>query len=142
MGSGISGIVSEWIGSRKKVVWAFFGVIAVLAFVLLNMVNANADVFMMAVLVVGLGQGYWTVFLTMAAENFGTNIRATVATSVPNFVRSMVVPMTLWLNAIRHDFGLISSAMLIGSVVFVLGAAALASLKETYGTDINYSETA
>jgi hypothetical protein len=104
------------------------------------MYNANADIFMLVMLVVGLGQGYWTVFLTMAAENFGTNIRATVATSMPNFVRSMVVPMSLWLNAIRHDFGLINGALIIGAVIFSLGAVALFFIKETYGTDVNYIE--
>ena len=142
IGSGLSGIVSEMIKSRKIVVWFCFIAMAVLTVVTLNMVNADADIFMMVILVVGLGQGYWTVFLTMAAENFGTNIRATVATSVPNFVRSMVVPMSLWLNSIRHDLGLINSALLIGGIVFVTAFAALSFIKETYGTDINYSETA
>lgn len=142
IGSGLSGIVSEMIKSRKIVVWFCFIAMAVLTVVTLHMVNADADIFMMIILVVGLGQGYWTVFLTMAAENFGTNIRATVATSVPNFVRSMVVPMSLWLNSIRHELGLINSALLIGGIVFVIAFAALSFIKETYGTDINYSETA
>ncbi|MBP6672332.1 MAG: MFS transporter [Bacteroidetes bacterium] len=142
VGSGLSGIVSEMIKSRKIVVWFCFIAMAVLTVITLNMVNADADIFMMVILVVGLGQGYWTVFLTMAAENFGTNIRATVATSVPNFVRSMVVPMSLWLNSLRHDLGLINSALLIGGIVFVVAFAALSFIKETYGTDINYSETA
>lgn len=140
IGSGLSGIVSEMIKSRKRVVWFCFIAMAVLTVVVLNMVNADADVFMIVILVVGLGQGYWTVFLTMAAENFGTNIRATVATSVPNFVRSMVVPMSLWLNSIRHDFGLINSALLIGSIIFVIAFLSLSFLKETYGKDINYIE--
>ncbi|MFZ4621717.1 MAG: MFS transporter [Bacteroidota bacterium] len=141
IGSGLSGIVSEMIKSRKTVVWFCFIAMAILSVLTLNMVNANADTFMMVILVVGLGQGYWTVFLTMAAENFGTNIRATVATSVPNFVRSMVVPMSLWLNSLRHDLGLINSALLIGGIVFVIAFAALSFVKETYGTDINYTET-
>ncbi len=142
IGSGLSGIVSEMIKSRKIVVWFCFIAMAVLTVVTLNMTNADADIFMIVILMVGLGQGYWTVFLTMAAENFGTNIRATVATSVPNFVRSMVVPMSLWLNSIRHDLGLINSALLIGGIVFVVAFAALSFIKETYGTDINYTETA
>lgn len=142
IGSGLSGIVSEMVKSRKMVVWFCFIAMAVLTVVTLNMTNADADIFMIVILMVGLGQGYWTVFLTMAAENFGTNIRATVATSVPNFVRSMVVPMSLWLNSIRHDLGLINSALLIGGIVFVIAFAALSFIKETYGTDINYTETA
>ncbi|NUN68418.1 MAG: MFS transporter [Bacteroidetes bacterium] len=142
VGSGLSGILSEWLKSRKRVVWASFILMAVLTVVTLNMKDASADLFMLVVLVVGLGQGYWTVFLTMAAENFGTNIRATVATSVPNFVRSMVVPMSLWLNSVRHDLGLINSALMIGGIVFLIAFTALWFLKETYGKDINYIETA
>ncbi|MEI7906291.1 MAG: MFS transporter, partial [Bacteroidota bacterium] len=140
LGSRMSGIISEMVKSRKIVVLFCFIAMAVLTVITLNMYNANADTFMMVIFVVGLGQGYWTVFLTMAAENFGTNIRATVATSVPNFVRSMVVPMSLWLNSIRHDFGLINGALLIGGVVFVIAFIALFFMKETYGKDINYIE--
>ena len=142
VGSGLSGIVSELIKSRKAVVWACFIAMAVLVVVVLNMHGAAVQAFMTVILVVGLGQGYWTVFITMAAEQFGTNIRATVTTSVPNFVRSMVVPMSLWLNAIRHNFGLINSALLIGVVVFVLASVSLYFISETYGKDINYIEEA
>jgi MFS family permease len=142
IGSGLSGIVSELIKNRKKVVLFCFIMMAVLTVITLNMYNASADLFMMVIVVVGLGQGYWTVFLTMAAENFGTNIRATVATSVPNFVRSMVIPMSLWLNFIRHDVGLINGALIIGVIVFVIAFFALSFMKETYGKDINYIENA
>lgn len=142
VGSGLSGIVSEMLKNRRKVVWFCFLLMAALTTAVLTMSGMTADRFMMLVLVIGLGQGYWTVFLTMAAENFGTNIRATVATSVPNFVRSMVVPMSLWLNAIRGDMGLINGALLIGGVVFVVASISLASLRETYGTDINYIDEA
>ncbi len=142
IGSGLSGIISEMIKNRKKVVWFCFILMSILTVYTLNMVNASADLFMVVILVVGLGQGYWTVFLTMAAENFGTNIRATVATSVPNFVRSMVVPMSLWLNMIRHDIGLINGALLIGGIVFTVASISLYSLKETYGQEINYIDKA
>lgn len=142
VGSGLSGIVSEMLKKRRTVVWFCFLLMAALTTAVLTMSGMTADRFMTLVLVIGLGQGYWTVFLTMAAENFGTNIRATVATSVPNFVRSMVVPMSLWLNAIRGDMGLINGALLIGGVVFVVASVSLASLRETYGTDINYIDEA
>jgi putative MFS transporter len=142
IGSGLSGIVSEMIKNRKKVVWFCFILMLILTVLTLNMYNASADIFMIVILVVGLGQGYWTVFLIMAAENFGTNIRATVATSVPNFVRSMVVPMSLWLNIIRRDIGLINGALLIGGIVFSVAFVSLYSLKETYGQEINFIDKA
>ncbi len=140
IGSGLSGIISEMIKSRKKVVWACFIVMLVLTLAILNVRGTSPTFFFVTIFIIGLGQGYWTVFITMAAEQFGTNIRATVTTSVPNFVRAMVVPMTLALNGIRHDLGLLNGAMLIGGAVFVLAFWSLHTIKETYGRDIAFVE--
>ncbi len=139
-GSGLSGLISEMIKSRKKVVWACFIAMFMLTLVILNLRGTSPTIFFVAIFMMGLGQGYWTVFITMAAEQFGTNIRATVTTSVPNFVRAMVVPMTLVLNGIRHDLGLINSTLLIGGVVFMLAFWSLYAMKETYGRDIAFAE--
>jgi len=140
IGSGLSGIISEMIKSRKKVVWGCFILMFVLIIILLTTSATNPLFFMISIFAIGLGQGYWTVFITMAAEQFGTNIRATVTTSVPNFVRAMVVPMTLVLNVIRNPVGLINSTMLIGGAVFALAFWSLYVMKETYGRDINFVE--
>ncbi len=141
IGSGLSGIISEMIKNRKKVIWVCFAGMLVLTLGLLRLQGASATLFLLAIFVIGLGQGYWTVFLTMAAEQFGTNIRATVTTSVPNLVRAMVVPMTLVLASLRHDLGLINSTMLIGGVVFLLAFVSLYGVHETYGRDINFAES-
>jgi len=140
IGSALSGLISEMIKNRKKVVWACFSLMLVLIIILLKTGATNPAFFLATIFVIGLGQGYWTVFITMAAEQFGTNIRATVTTSVPNFVRAMVVPMTMILSSIRHQVGLINSTMLIGGVVFGLAFWALYGMKETYGRDINFVE--
>jgi hypothetical protein len=128
------------IKSRKKVVWACFIGMLVLTLAVLNVRGTSPTFFFVTIFIIGLGQGYWTVFITMAAEQFGTNIRATVTTSVPNFVRAMVVPMTLALNGIRHDLGLLNGTMLIGGIVFVLAFWSLHTMKETYGRDIAFVE--
>lgn len=140
IGSALTGIISELIKNRKKVVWGCFSLMIVLTAIILMRTGAEATFFLSAIFVIGLGQGYWTVFITMAAEQFGTNIRATVTTSVPNFVRAMVVPMTLALGGLRHEFGLINSTMLIGAAVFLLAFISLRAMKETYGRDINFVE--
>lgn len=140
IGSALTGIVSEMIKSRKKVVWACFFLMLALTATILMSHNARFDFFLAAIFVIGLGQGYWTVFITMAAEQFGTNIRATVTTSVPNFVRAMVVPMTLVLGGIRHQIGFINGTMLIGGVVFGLAFWSLYGMKETHGRDIDFVE--
>lgn len=140
IGSALSGLVSEMIKNRKQVVWACFSLMFALIIILLKTGATNPTFFLATIFVIGLGQGYWTVFITMAAEQFGTNIRATVATSVPNFVRAMVVPMTMILSSLRHQIGLINGTMLIGGVVFGLAFWSLYVMKETYGRDINFVE--
>ncbi len=140
IGSALTGVISEMIKSRKRVVWACFLLMAGLIVIVLNTHGASPLAFLVPIFIIGLGQGYWTVFITMAAEQFGTNIRATVTTSVPNFVRAMVVPMTFALNLTRHDFGLIPSTLAIGGVVFLLAFWALYSMSETHGRDINFVE--
>jgi MFS family permease len=140
LGSALTGIISELIKNRKKVVWGCFTLMLVLTAIILKRTGAEATFFLSAIFIIGLGQGYWTVFITMAAEQFGTNIRATVTTSVPNFVRAMVVPMTLGLASIRHELGFINGAMLIGAAVFLLAFLSLGAMKETYGRDMNFLE--
>jgi MFS family permease len=140
IGSGLSGIISEMMKSRKKVVWGCFIAIFVLTLALLTAKVSNPIFFFATIFVIGLGQGYWTVFITMAAEQFGTNIRATVTTSVPNFVRAMVVPMTLVLSSMRHELGLINSTMMIGGIVFLLAFFSLHNMKETHGKDMDFVE--
>ncbi|MGH7455692.1 MAG: MFS transporter, partial [bacterium] len=140
IGSGLSGVISEMIKSRKKVVWGSFILMFVLTLAVLKARGTSPTFFFATIFIIGIGQGYWTVFITMAAEQFGTNIRATVTTSAPNFVRAMVVPMTLVLNGIRHDVGLINGTMLIGGAVFALAFVSLHAMKETYGRDMNFAE--
>jgi DMSO/TMAO reductase YedYZ heme-binding membrane subunit len=88
----------------------------------------------------GLAQGYWTAFVTMAAEQFGTNIRATVATSVPNFVRAMTVPITLTVAALAPSLGWIPAVLGIGAAVYALALISIYTLQETYGKELNYLE--
>jgi len=83
-------------------------------------------------LCLGFAIGYWAIFVTVAAEQFGTNLRATVATTVPNFVRGMVVPITLLFQLFRKSFGLEGGALAVGAICLVAGFLALASLEETF----------
>ena len=88
----------------------------------------------------GTASGYWALFVTMASEQFGTNVRATVTTTVPNFVRGSVVPLTLSFQALKNQYGIIESALIVASVCVGLAFLALLGLKETYGKSLNYVE--
>lgn len=140
IGSALTGLASEWLRSRKRVLYGCLAGLGALVLALLGNQGGSPATYCALMFVIGLGQGYWTVFMTTAAEQFGTNIRGTVATSVPNFVRAMIVPITFTLKAIWDATGLIGGTLLIGGVVFALAFAALASLRETYGRNLDYAE--
>ena len=140
IGSALTGLLSEWLGTRKRVLYVCFGALVGLVALLLNLDGQGATAYCAVMFAVGLGQGYWTVFITTAAEQFGTNIRATVTTSVPNFVRAMIVPITLGLKVIWDTTGLIGGTLAIGVAVFGLAFLALYHLPETYGKNLDYNE--
>jgi MFS transporter, putative metabolite:H+ symporter len=140
IGSGCSGLLSEWMQSRKRILYICFAALAVLTVVLMNLDQRTARLYCQTMFVIGLAQGYWTAFITTAAEQFGTNIRATVSTAVPNVVRAMTIPMTLALIALKPSLGLVHATLVLGAVVFGLAFAALLALPETYGKDLNYVE--
>ena len=88
----------------------------------------------------GVASGYWAIFITVASEQFGTNLRATATTTVPNFVRGAVVPLTSIFQALTPSLGLIGAGLLVGVVTIVLAAASIAMLDETFGRDLDFVE--
>ncbi len=89
---------------------------------------------------IGAAAGYWAVLVTLAAEQFGTNIRATVATTVPNFVRGAAALVVSLFAYLKGYFGVVQSATLVGGVLFVLALISLFTLEETFGKDLNFVE--
>lgn len=138
IGSGFSGLASEWLQTRKRVIYACLAALMAGLALLLTLDSAQPYLYLM--FFIGLAQGYWTAFITMSAEQFGTNIRATVSTSVPNFVRAMTVPMTLSVQLMSPTMGWVGASTVVGVVVFAMAFVALYSLKETWGRDLNYLE--
>jgi len=135
-----SGILSQWIGSRKKVVWYGFIAEALLVFGLLFSREFTAAYFYTFCFLLGLATGYWAVFVTMASEQFGTNLRSTVTTTVPNFVRGSVVILSLAFKHFQDSLGLAGSAMAVFTVTIALGIIGLISLEETHSRDLDYLE--
>jgi putative MFS transporter len=140
VGGFISGFLSQVFKNRKKVTLMFILMSAV--FIGLHFVVAKQSVtlFYTMCFVLGIGVGYWAVFMTIAAEQFGTNIRATVATTAPNFVRGAVVPMTSAFQYLRGPMGIQGAGLLVGFVAIALALASLANLDETFGRDLNFVE--
>lgn len=139
-GDLLSGVLSQWFRSRKKIVLGFL----LFSFAALGCYFSTrgqaAGLFYFVIFSLGLGMGYWAVFVTIAAEQFGTNIRATVATTVPNFVRGSVVPITLSFNYLKGAWGLLPAGLAVGAVCLAIALLALWGLEETYGKDLDYHE--
>jgi len=136
-----SGVLSQFLRSRKKVVLIFLLLsIAVIAFYFTLLQGGSAFLFYSVATALGFSIGYWAVFVTIAAEQFGTNMRATVATSVPNFVRGATVPITLLFNFGKGYFGVIPSAILVGVFVFTISLYAVYKLNETFDKSLDYVE--
>ena len=135
-----AGLLSQWLRSRRKVVGGFLALSSALIATYFAFTPATAAGFYALCAALGFGAGYWAVFATVAAEQFGTNLRATVATTVPNFVRGAVVPLTLAFSALRAPLGLSGSAVAVGVATMAIAAIAAWKLRETYGLDLDYFE--
>lgn len=140
IGDVASGLLSQYWKSRKKALQLFIA--GTLLFTVLYYLFAASSVILFYTLVffIGFFTGYWAVFMSSASELFGTNIRATVATTVPNFVRGSVTIMTLANLAMKPSLGLINSSIIIGLIVFGLAFWASYRLEETFGKELNYVE--
>ncbi len=135
-----SGLLSQLLKSRKQVVLLFM-LLSLACIALYFLQGSRSPRFFYGVcMALGFTSGYWAVFVTVAAEQFGTNLRATVATTVPNFVRGMVVPITLLFQLFRPRLGLEGSALAVGAICMVAGFLALAALEETFHKDLDYYE--
>ena len=140
LGDFVSGSLAQVFKSRKKIAVSFIVLTgAFIAFYLLNK-GASLGVFYANCMALGFGAGYWAVFVTIAAEQFGTNIRSTVATTVPNFVRGSVLPLTFAFQAFKPSLGILGSAATVGSFTLFLAFISLLVLAETHGKDLDYFE--
>jgi putative MFS transporter len=96
--------------------------------------------FMWLAFLMGLGVGYWATFVTIAAEQFGTNLRATVATTAPNFVRGALIPSTILYGFLVNQWGIITAAIVTLVLLSGIAISALSQLKESFDKDLNYNE--
>jgi hypothetical protein len=93
-----------------------------------------------ACVVAGLGGGYWAVFVTMASEQFGTNLRSTVTTTAPNFVRGSLVFVSMLIAALEPSLGTWKASLAAGVVCVVVALLALLPLRESFGKDLDFVE--
>ncbi len=140
-GDLLSGILSQMLKSRKKVVIGYLVASFVLMLFYLLGSGHSSWMFRLLCFLIGASTGYWALFVTIASEQFGTNMRSTVTTTVPNFVRGAVVPITLIFSGLSPLLGVIGAAVFVGSVCLLLAFRSIFRLKETFHEDLDYFET-
>ncbi|WP_426490083.1 MFS transporter [Hymenobacter sp. 102] len=146
-GDFASGTLSQLLRSRNRALQVFLVFCAVIVGVYLFAIRgASPTVFYAVCFVLGIAVGFWALFVTVAAEQFGTNLRATVATTAPNFARGSVVllvPIFQYLAAVLGQPGApdrIGAGAVVGGVSLLIAFWAVSTLPESFGKDLDYVE--
>lgn len=142
IGDIASGLISQLLKSRKKAFAVFLSLTVVGVFLYFLYGGTSVTVFYSIVTFIGFATGFWAVFISTAAELFGTNIRATATTTAPNFVRASTILISLLLNFIISalDVDKLLATKITGAIIISVGFIALYFLEETFGKDLNYVE--
>lgn len=140
LGDLASGLLSQKLKSRRRAIAIFLAILALGATAYFTLGASSLTLFYAAALLTGFGSGYWAMFVTTAAESFGTNLRATVTTSVPNFTRGAVIPLTTGFTILDDSIGIVGAAVVVGVITLAVAFLGLAMLEETFGKDLDYQE--
>lgn len=140
LGDFLSGALSQVFKTRKKIVFIFVTLTFCTMLVYLLNTGWTATGFYTLCVFFGLFTGYWVVFVTIAAEQFGTNLRATVTTSVPNMVRGSLILVTILFQFLVVKMGIVNAALCLAVLTVGLAYIGLYNLDETYGRDLNFEE--
>jgi MFS transporter, putative metabolite:H+ symporter len=140
IGDILIGFISQWLKSRKKslVLYFILSVIAVTWY--FNLQGRSSSTLYVVAALLGLATGYWAMFVTMAAEQFGTNIRATVATTAPNMARGSLNLVSALFTSLQPSQGYLKSGWITAIIVFAIAFICLALTEETFNKDLNYLE--
>lgn len=139
-GDFLSGVFSQIFHSRRKILALFLVLNSVAVLVYFLSGGITAELFYYTSFFLGLSAGYWAIFVTNAAEQFGTNMRATVATTVPNMARGATIPISIAFTFASSHLGILAGGAVVGTVCLAIAFYALFHLEETFGRDLDFEE--
>jgi MFS family permease len=139
-GDLFSGALSHYLQSRIKAVSSMMAFTLLIVLIYLFAGVKSGTLLYTLCGFIGFGQGYWAMFVTIGAEQFGTNLRATAATTIPNMVRGAVIPMTMIYKFFKPNLGAIEAAAIVGVIVYVIGFYSILTIPETHGKDLDFLE--
>lgn len=140
LGDALSGLISQKLQSRKQSIFLFLIATTAAVTVFLVARGLTSPQFYLLCFILGVCSGYWAMFVTVAAEQFGTNIRATVATTVPNFVRGSLVPLSALFAGMKSKIGLLPAGSLVGLLSLGLAFWGYHRILESYHQDLDFHE--
>ena len=141
LGDLLIGFLSNWLRSRKKALYVFYALTVIsIALFFCQSSGTGATGMYAACMFMGFATGFWALFVTMAAEHFGTNLRATAATTAPNIVRGSLPLIIILFNYLKPVFGYINGAAITGAVVMAISITAVLLTEETFAKDLNFIE--
>ena len=140
LGDLFAGLLAQLTKSRKLAVLIFQGLIIISSVWYLSSTGISQQKFHWLAFFMGLAVGYWATFVTISSEQFGTNLRATVTTTAPNFVRGALIPSTFLFEFFVHRFNIIIAGYIMIFLLSAIAIFALTQLKESFNKDLNYLE--
>jgi MFS transporter, putative metabolite:H+ symporter len=140
IGDLISGVLSQLMRSRRKVILLYLIFLSICVLVFLFEGSVSLSWFYFMCLALGASTGFWALFVTVASEQFGTNLRSTVTNTAPNFVRGAVIPISLSFMAMRGPLGDVGAVLIVGAVCIGLSLWATLHVRETFGDDMDFLE--
>lgn len=141
LGDLLAGLLAQATKSRRFAVIIFQVGIIVSSVLYLSAYGINETKFMWLAFFMGLGVGYWATFVTIASEQFGTNLRSTVTTTAPNFVRGALIPSTFLFEFFVKQYGILTAGYIMIFLLTAIAIWALSRLKESFNRDLDYLET-
>jgi MFS family permease len=139
-GDLMSGVISQYLQSRKKAVAILLFMSLICSIVYLYSGIKTATGLYATCVFAGFSVGYWAMFVTIGAEQFGTNLRNTAATTVPNMVRGTVILMTSLFAYLKPSMSIFNAAAVVGLIAFVLAFYSIFTIPETHGKDLDFLE--
>ncbi|MBM4150636.1 MAG: MFS transporter [Ignavibacteria bacterium] len=140
IGDFLTGWLSQVYKSRRKVMFQFLAFNAFCSIGYLMFPFTSSVALYWWIFVLGISVGFWAIFVTIAAEQFGTNLRATVATTVPNIARGSLNLISVAFAALSPMIGMKYSALCVGIACTIIAILSVIPLEETFGKDMNYVE--
>ncbi len=141
LGDLIAGLLAQATKSRRLAVIIFQVGIIVSSVLYLSTYGISETKFMWLAFFMGLGVGYWATFVTIASEQFGTNLRSTVTTTAPNFVRGALIPSTFLFEFFVKQYDILTAGYIMIFLLTAIAIWALSRLKESFNRDLDYLET-